>query len=167
MLKERIEYTQTVLEIYNSKIEDKSELINWIEQRNQHGITALEIASQRANKENIHLIYSYYENNDLYLKISDEDHSNVFHRASKKNEIYPIIYFYEKLKEFYPKRNILNIKNIRGIIPLHYACFCANKRIIDILLDLGSDIDSQDLEGNTPLHFAVNSSMYYVIYIVY
>jgi len=157
VLKESVEFTQIILEIYNSKLVNKNDLIEWIEKRNSQGVTALEIASQRSNKENIHLIYSYYENNNFYLKLSNNDESNVFHRASKKNEIYPIVYFYEKLKENYPT-NILNFKNKGGIIPLHYACYCGNKRIIDLLLDFSSDINAQDNDGNTPLHYAVNSS---------
>ena len=158
VLKERVEYTQIILQIYDNFINDNEKLIEWIEQRNHHGITALEIACQRDNKDNIHIIYSYYEKSEFYLKLQDGDFSNVFHRTSKKNEIYPIVYFYEKLKDSHPNQNVLNIKNKGGIIPLHYACYNGNKRVIDLLLDLGSDINAKDNDGNTPLHYAVNSS---------
>jgi ankyrin repeat protein len=157
VMKERIEYSKIILEIYNSKLEDKSDLIKWIEKRNNKGVQALEIASQKCNKEVIWLIYSYYENNNKYLILNGNEYSNVFHQSAKKNEIYPIVFFFEKLKDHYPE-NILNLKNKNGMIPLHYASHCSNKRVIDILLDLGSDINSKDKDGNTPLHHAVNSS---------
>lgn len=157
VLKEKTEFSQIILEIYDKKLEDKSELIKWIETRNNHNITALDIAAQKNHKEAIHLIYSYYEKNNLYLVIEEGDYSNVFHQASKKNEIYPIIFFYEKLKDHY-SHNVLNIKNKNGMIPLHHASHSGNKRIIDILLDLHSDINSQDNNGDSPLHLAVKNS---------
>lgn len=44
-----------------------------------------------------------------------------------------------------------------GVTPLHYACYFGNKRAIDLLLNLGADINARDDEGNTCLHFAINS----------
>jgi len=52
----------------------------------------------------------------------------------------------------------LNLTNLYGVTPLHYACYFGNKRAIDILLNLGADINAKDDEGNTCLHFAINSS---------
>lgn len=57
-----------------------------------------------------------------------------------------------------PNGNILNLTNLYGVTPLHYACYFGNKRVIDLLLNLGADIDAKDDEGNSCLHFAINSS---------
>lgn len=51
----------------------------------------------------------------------------------------------------------MNLTNLYGVTPLHYACYFGNKRAIDLLLNLGADINAKDDEGNTCLHFAINS----------
>ncbi len=104
-------------------------------------------------------MYSYYEKCNSYIQLKEKE-SNVFHQSSKKNEIYPIIFFYEKLKGYYSSndRNILDIENHQGMSPIHYASRCANKRVLDVLLDFGCDINKTDSDGNSVLHHAVLSS---------
>jgi len=108
------------------------------------------------------LIYTYYEQCNSFIKLTDKE-SNIFHQSSKKNEIYPIIFFYEKLRQHYPNKNILNFTNNQGMTPLHYASRCGNKNVLEVLIDYGSDINQTDFEGNTVLHHAVRSSNFYII----
>ena len=52
---------------------------------------------------------------------------------------------------------VIDVPNQYGITPLHYACYHGSKKAMDLLIDLGCNIDGLDLEGNTPLHYAVQS----------
>ena len=68
-----------------------------------------------------------------------------------------LFFFYEKLKAYINEEKILDIHEINKdkMAPIHYACKNGNIRLMKILLDLGADINSQDIKGNTPLHYAV------------
>ena len=40
------------------------------------------------------------------------------------------------------------------------AISLGNKEIINYLLELGADVNTQDIEGDTPLHYAVKEMKY-------
>jgi ankyrin repeat protein len=56
----------------------------------------------------------------------------------------------------------LNIQNVRGRTPLHYAVQENSGAVISTLVQLGSSLEMKDLEGNSPLHLAVESSFMFV-----
>lgn len=39
--------------------------------------------------------------------------------------------------------------------PLHYACFSGNEKITGMLLENNVDVNIQDIDGNTPLHYCI------------
>ena len=67
------------------------------------------------------------------------------------------IFFWEKFQPLYSEK-LINLSNQYGVTPLHYACYFANRRVVDLILDLDGDINIKDNDGNTSLHYAVNSN---------
>ncbi|XP_055623942.1 tyrosine-protein kinase Shark isoform X2 [Toxorhynchites rutilus septentrionalis] len=74
--------------------------------------------------------------------------TNLLHRATKESN-YTIVS--ELLKCGY--RNI-DSKNQDGQTAVHLACLYADARILEKLIERGSNINNRDAQGNTPLHYA-------------
>ena len=146
----------------------KEDFLQLLFSRNNSQLNVIDISIQKCQNDIIKYLYVYLEKNDqakyLGYNYDSMNHANyinnVFHHASKRSNIFPIIFFFEKLSPIYKNlyTNVLNIPNNFQITPLHYACYFGKKIIIDVLLDLEADINQQDSDGNTPLHYAINSS---------
>ena len=93
--------------------------------------------------------------NSIFFQILQNRKNNIFHLCVKQNNLYLLLFLYEKLKNYFPLINILDIKNIEGITPLHLSCYYSFKNITDNLLLLNCDINIKDSQDNTPLHYAV------------
>ena len=93
--------------------------------------------------------------NSIFFQILQNRKNNIFHLCVKQNNLYLLLFLYEKLKNYFPLLNILDIKNIEGIAPLHLSCYYSFKNITDNLLLLNCDINIKDSQDNTPLHYAV------------
>ncbi|XP_055592392.1 tyrosine-protein kinase Shark isoform X2 [Uranotaenia lowii] len=78
--------------------------------------------------------------------------TNLLHRATKENNY---IIVSELLKCGY--RNI-DSKNQDGQTAVHLACLNADAKILQKLIERGSNIHNRDAEGNTPLHYACRRS---------
>ncbi len=51
------------------------------------------------------------------------------------------------------KANV-NILDIRGLTPLHWAAYCGAKEVAEILITHGANINTQAIDGRIPLHIA-------------
>ena len=102
-------------------------------------------------------LYVNSGDNSLIYKILKNRDNNIFHLAVKQNNIPVLLYLYDKLKNYFPSTNILDIPNNEGMTSLHLSCFYSFKNMSDNLLLLGCNINSQDLKGYTPLHYAVKA----------
>jgi palmitoyltransferase len=71
-----------------------------------------------------------------------------------------LLYLYDKLKDYFPSTNILDIPNNEGMTSLHLSCFYSFKNMSDTLLLLGCNINIKDPKGYTPLHYAVKVENY-------
>ena len=78
----------------------------------------------------------------------------------KQNNIPMLLYLYDKLKDYFPSTNILDIPNKEGMTSLHLSCYYSFKNISDTLLLLGCNINFRDPKGYTPLHYAVKVENY-------
>jgi ankyrin repeat protein len=151
---------ESYMSILNCNINNahlNNEFFDWFLLENSLNETVLELCAQNGNPKIINYIY------DIVIKSSEskfrvlENRSGIFHHAAQNNQCYPIIFFYEKLQNFYKENLIIDIPNENGITPLHYACIKGSKQVIDLLLDLGANMNAQDSENNTSLHYAVMS----------
>ena len=93
--------------------------------------------------------------NSIFSQLLNNRRSNIFHLCVKQNNLYLLLFLYEKLKNYFPLLNILDIKNSEGMTPLHLSCYYSFKSITDNLLLLNCDINIKDFQDNTPLHYAV------------
>ena len=48
----------------------------------------------------------------------------------------------------------IDAKDFQGNTALHYACWNRNKKLCEILLENGANVNEKNNEGNTPLHIA-------------
>ena len=74
------------------------------------------------------------------------------------DQSYPNIFFYEKLQKYFKHKTIIDIPSELGITPLHCAFIKGSKKAVDLLIDLGANINTLDKEGNNCLHYTVNSN---------
>ena len=154
----KFEAVELVIESYINLLGFSDDFFKWFFCENKNKQSVLEICVFYSNKDIIKYIYEIIskttENNFRLL----ENRKGVFHYAALNNQIFAILYFYEKLQKFYKNNLIIDIPTELGITPLHFACFKGNKQIVNILLDLGANINAIDNDGNSCLHFAVNSN---------
>ena len=158
-----LEIINAYYKIYNKEIDGKEKFFNWLINDNKEGENIFEIgiAMQINPKEQIYFynkVFEYIEklnNQKIIYKIIENRKENIFILCAKEEKIFLFLYFYEKIKKYYPSENPLDIKNKLGAAPLHYSCFYLSREITDILLVLDSKIDNIDNNGNIPLHFAV------------
>ena len=150
---------------YYSKIllnSDKNKFNKWlINDNSEHfNIFELLIETQFSLNKQISLfnnLLSYFNSSDnsLISNILYNRKNNIFHLCVKQNNVPLLLYLYEKIKNFIPSINILDIKNNDGMTSLHLSCFYSLKNVTDNLLLLGCNINEKDKLGNTPLHYAV------------
>jgi len=53
---------------------------------------------------------------------------------------------------------MINAKDINGDTPLHCACKCKKKKVIDALIAKGANVNAKNNNGNTPMHLAARDN---------
>ena len=154
---DKLDCLELIIESYITLLGFSDRFFEWFLSENNEGQTVLDICVKYNNKDIIKYIYeivSKTTESNFRLK---ENRKGIFHYAAIYNKIYPILYFYEKLQRFFKNNLIIDIPTESGMTPLHYACQNGNKKIVDLLIDLGANINSIDRKGNSCLHYAVYS----------
>ena len=141
--------TKIIKEIirYCKKNLSKEELKNFINKKNNAGITALHYASFKGNIDVIQKLIVYGADISALTKKK----LNVLDFACQGNKPNSLVYF-----DYYHKNKIdLNELDERKSNTLHWACYSSSYECVEFLLEKGVSINTQDQEGFTPLHLAV------------
>lgn len=87
------------------------------------------------------------------------DRMNVFHYAAKDKNIYSILFFYDLFQTKYQIGDCINkCSSKNNIKPIHSACYLDDTKTIEVIIDLGGDMNAVDYMQMTPLHIAVTKS---------
>lgn len=149
--------------IYLNELEGEEKFFEWLINDNNDGKNIFEnaIGAQVNPKElllfykNIFDIIENTQNKKIIYRILEKRKENIFLLSVKEEKLFLLLFFYEKIKKYYPSSNPLNIKSKQGLTPLHLSCYYLNREIVDALLVLDCNINIVDNNNNTPLHFAV------------
>ena len=126
---------------------NNNEFLNFLNKKNNKGITAFHYASFRGNVNIINYL-SYYKAN--IFDVTDKD-LNVIHFACQGNKPNSLVYF-----DYYHKGKFnFNQPDSKKSTPLHWATFMSAYECVLFLLNKKVKINIQDKDGNTPLHLAV------------
>ena len=156
-----------IIDIYIDIFGISEKFYNFLFLKNINGFTVFDLSVKYEYISIIKILYEQLEKSEDESKIINYMEylkNNIFNIAAENNKIYPIIFFYEKLKKFYKRKSIklLDCKddnlNKEGMTPILYASKNGNLKLLFILIDLGADINSINDKGYTPLHYAVENN---------
>ena len=135
------------------------EFFTWFFAENNQNMTVLDLSSLYSNKQTFDYLYTLISKTNISkLNFTKNSKKNtLFYYAAKNNKIYSLVYWYEKLQPLFPSIKLIDISNDHKITPLHSACFNNSKECVDLLIDLGSNVNALDVDGKSVLTYAVYS----------
>ena len=155
---DKSERVEIIIDAYKTLLGITDIFFEWISSENNSNQTPLDICVQYGNRQIIKYMYETLSKTTEKVFRIEEHRKGIFHYAAMYDQSYPIIYFHEKLQKYFEKTLIIDVPSELGITPLLCACIRGSKNAVDLLLDLGANINARDEEGNNCLHYAVNSN---------
>ena len=166
ILKKDPDALKIIIDIYSDILGISENFYIFLFSKNRNGFTSFDLSVKFGNIPIIKLLYEQLEKTQNKIKMinyMEYLRHNIFNISAENNNIYPIIFYYEKLNKFYERKiKLLDCKeegiNKSGMTPILYASKNGNLKLLLILIDLGADINSINDLGYTPLHFAVENN---------
>ena len=160
-----LEIIKTYHKIYAGDKDGEQNFFDWLINDNNDCQNVLEIGvGIRADPEEQILFYKQVfeliekaNNKKVIYKILEKRKENIFILCSKEEKLFLLLFFYEKIKKYYPSSNPLDLDNKSGLTPLHFSCYYLSREITNALLTLDCKVNPIDKNGNIPLHFAVKA----------
>jgi ankyrin repeat protein len=146
---------------YYILLDDENLFFKWFLLENNENLTAMDIASTIGNKKILSYLFSVLSKaNKSILRFDDINNkkNTIFHYSAKSNKYFSILFWYEKLQRYFPKTKIFDTKNAHNLTPLHYACYDNSFECVQLLIDLGADVNAVDINGKSVLTYAINSN---------
>ena len=134
-------------------IKSKSDLANYINQKNKKGYNALLYSAFRGNLE----IFNKLMESGADISITNASGLNALHLASQGNYPNMIVYLIEKYGLD------VNSKDNKGNTALHWAVYMNSKQAVDYLVYYNIDTNLRDNDGDTALEIAVRKGNQYLI----
>ena len=123
---------------------------NWVNEKSiRNGTVAIHIAAYHGNP---HIIKSLL-NIGADHTIRNNNGIGIIHCAAQNNKGWPIVYFHNEYN-----MNV-DIKDIDGNTPLHWACYFGATEAVSYLLKWSNCINDPNGNGETPLHLATKMTM--------
>ena len=154
---ENIDLLKIVCDIYYLLIINKDEFYDWFLKENNENLTILDKASIKCNREMLEYFYEIISRTDGSKLKFNIKKNNIFHFSAKYNQYYSILFWYDKLQPYFPHLKLIDLSNLFDITPLHYACYHGSINCVELLLDLGADVNAVDKDGKSVLTYAVYS----------
>lgn len=154
---ENIDLLKIVCDIYYLLIKNKDEYYDWFLKENNENLTILDKASIKCNREMLEYFYEIISRTDGRKLKFNIKKNNIFHFSAKYNQYYSILFWYDKLEPYFPHLKLIDLSNLFDITPLHYACYHGSINCVDLLIDLGADVNALDKDGKSVLTYAVYS----------
>jgi len=126
-----------------------------IDVQDKNGWTALHCAAYSRHKNVFTLLL---QQDRIGVTLKNESGSTALHYFARN--FYSSVYNEEQeglIAKLIKKGANVNVKNLNGETPLHYACWNNNMSIVKALLDKGADINAVTDLGETCLHWALRT----------
>ena len=122
---------------------------------NIQGMTPLHLACHRGPHEAVKVLEPHLSKEDIIQK--DWEKNTALHLACEGGEKETVKLLLEK-GAILNIKGLINITNVRGEAPIHFATRYGYEDIVDLLLEQRAAIDAIDNHGYTPLHHAVRNN---------
>ncbi|XP_071099039.1 serine/threonine-protein phosphatase 6 regulatory ankyrin repeat subunit B-like [Haliotis cracherodii] len=122
-----------------------------INSRGQHGLTALMVAAESANKDVFDLLVS----KGADLTLTDDDNDTVLHLACEGGN--------RSIVEYLLPSFDINCRGQYDRTPLMVAAESANKDVFDLLVSKGADLTLTDDDNDTVLHLACEGGNWSIV----
>lgn len=135
---------------YCKKNLSENKFKNFINKKNNKGLSAIHYAAFKGNIEIFHILIL----NGADINSLTDKSLNVLHFACQGNKPNILVY----MDYFYKNKIGINKTDAKNSTPLHWACFSSSYECVNFLLDKDAEMNNKDKDENTPLHLAVQSA---------